>query len=330
MKKTLIILLLIMIPLPLVFTEGFIGGGAKMNLSSKTLPSFQAELYIDGGFDLMYPLSNAWSFFTDGGGEFFYVPHSSNFGGSGYVNGDFSYRGTTVFTKLELGTYFEHSLARTAPVISNHIGVYFSLDFDQISIYTEPVFVWEIEDYSHSLGGEGRLGTSVGIRSLLLTPEISGSIFAVPEGIEIQWGTSLDLSWYPGLPLTVTGSVGLRRTDSPVTDTIVSGEPPQPVENKTSFFWTPEIALFLGPRFDLGIGLSGSVVLKDHGYITESGTLGSTREYRFQEQPTVTLTFFPTSRLSLRLGLGLTIIRSNSAYLDSVTGSGELSASFFF
>jgi hypothetical protein len=331
MKRLCIaVLLLLTIALSLP-AEGFLGAGTFFTLSSVSQPPLTPALYFTGGYDVFKPAGPRWSIFSNGGGKVFLYPGSLDFGGSSYLAGDVSYRGEILFSRLELGMYLEHRSWQTGALLDNYGELYLSLDFKNISIFTSPAFVWEIEDRQHTVGMEGAFGLSAGIGSLVFSPAVNGGIRWIPAGgLETSYGSSIDLTWYPGIPLTTAAVIGFLRTDSAYTETVISGADPLPVDSGWTIYWEPEIAFFISSRFDLSLVLDGSFTFKDYNFINSDGTFGSGREYRLYGEPELILTFAATPSLDIQFQIGTEFLYSNSSYLNMVSGTADLSASIWF
>lgn len=324
------VLLLLIIPFSLT-AESFLGAGTFLTLSSVSQPALTPAFYFTGGFDVFKPAGNRWSVFANGGGKVSLYPGSLDFGGKAYLTGDVSYRGDLLFTRLELGSYFEHGSWQAGAMLENYGELYFSLDFQNISIFTSPTGVWEIDEGGHTAGVEGVFGLSAGIGGMVLSPAVNGGLKWIPSGgLETSYGASAEMIWYPGVPLTVTAAAGFLRTDSAYTETVISGEDPLPVDNSWTIYWKPESVIFLGSRFDLRIGLDGSFAFKDYNSINADGTFGAQKEYRLYGEPELSLSFAATPRLDLQFQIGIEFLYSNSSYLNMVSGTADLSASIRF
>jgi len=105
---------------------------------------------------------------------------------------------------------------------------------------------------------------------------------------------------------------------------------PVPVDSGTIYYWESEAVFYLGNRFDLGLRFDGSFTVKDYNYIEETGTVGDGKEYRFFGEPGITLNFAATPVLDVQFTLGAEFLRSNSTYLDSISGSADLGCYFYF
>ena len=311
--------------------EGFLGAGSLGTLSSGSGDAFVPAVYMDGGFGYFHPFRNEWSMFTEGGGKVLYYPATSDYGGSAYLTGDVTYRGDILFTGLKTGSYFEHGTWQTGPAWNSYLEVYTSLDFPGISVFTDPALYWNIEEGLSSIGVSGSVGLSAGLGDGIVSPAVTGGAASVPGGgYETTFGASLECTWYPGLPASITCGVGLLRIDSPYIETVIDGEDPLPVDSGTVVFWEPEIILYLGRRLDMSLVLDGSLSLKDYEYIGDTGLPGDRREYRFYIEPDAVMTFFIGSGWELKLGIGGKILYSNSSYLNAISGAVDLSTSFSF
>lgn len=331
MKRLCIAVLLLIMTAFSLPAEGFLGTGAFLTLSSVSQPALTPALYFTGGFDVFKPLSPRWSIFSNGGGKVFLYPGTLDFGGRSYLAGDVSYRSEVLFSRLELGMYLEHGSWQTGMVMDNYGEMHLSLDFRNISVFASPAFVWEVENRLHTLGMEGAFGLSAGIGSLVFSPAVNGGIRRIPTGgLETSYGSSIDLTVYPGLPLTVTAVIGFHRTDSAYTETVISGSDPLPVDSGWILYWEPEIAFFLGSRFDVCLALDGSLTFKDYNFIDADGTFGSGKEYRLYGEPELLVTFAATSSLDIQFELGMEFLYSNSSYLNMVSGTANLSATIWF
>ena len=324
--------MLVILFLPAVlFGEGFIGGGGGLTASpgadTVAVPAVEAA----GGLDLFAPLGSYWSLFCDGGGDFTFYPRSLDFGGRAYLKGDLSYRGDVFYARLQPGTYFEHRTTRDFPLWKQHAELYLSLDYSTISLFAAPAFSWTVEDRQHTIGMDGSIGVSAGLGQLLLTPSVSGGFYFLPEGgMELFVSPSLELTYYPAAPLTVTAAAGMRRTSSDYREVVVEGAGPLPVDSGTAVFWEPSISAFLGKRFDLDLSVPGLVTVFDYGFIADDGTIGPDKEYRLYINPKAVLTFAAADRLDLEFELAGEVLHSNSNYLNNGNISAGVSLYFMF
>jgi hypothetical protein len=332
MKIKLILPLLLIIFVPAVlFAEGFIGGGGELTVSPNAETVVVPAVGAVGGLDLFAPLGTYWSMFCDGGGSFSLYPRSLDFGGKAYLQGDISYRGDVFYARLTPEVYFEHWTTRDFPLWKQHAELYLSLDYSRISLFAAPAFSWTVEDLRHTFGMDGSIGISAGLGKILLSPAVSGGFYFLPDGgMELFISPSLELTYYPAAPLTVTAAAGMRRTSSDYREIVVEGAGPLPADSGTSVFWEPSVSAFLGKRFDLELSAPGSVTVFDYGFIADDGTVGADQEYRLYINPKAVLTFAAADRLDLEFVLAGEVLHSNSNYLSSGNISAGVSAFVMF
>lgn len=330
MRKIILAYLMLLLSHTL-FAEGFLGTGAALSSSSSADPVYTPGMYLTGGYDLFHPLASEWSLFSNGGGRVSYYPGSGDLEASGYVTADGSYRGDPLFARIEAGTYAEYTSWQAAPYIRSYGEVYVSLDYPDVSVFTDPSFVWDIEEGFHSLGTEGSAGLSFSLGSFILSPAfLFGSKISPAEGNESTLGALLNLSWYPGVPLTMAGTAGVTRIDSPVTETLLEAQGPVSVDSGTIFYWKSEAEVFLGSRFDIDVAFDGSVTLKDYNYIEDAGAVGDGNEYRLFMEPGINFSYTHSPALDVQFALGLQVLRSNSTYLNSISGSADIGVYWYF
>jgi hypothetical protein len=317
MRRYNLTFLLLLLPHALT-AEGFLGAGSYLNVSSVSEPPATPAGYVSAGYDYFHPFDSAWSLFSDGGGTGVFYPLSSDIKGRAYAAGDISYRGELFFSRFEAGSYAEYSSWQENPYWRSYAELYLSLDFSRMSVFADPAFVWEIEEGFSGIGGEGSLGISAGLGSVIVSPKIHGGIMTAPAGgYETTWGALVKLDWYPGIPFAASAVLGASRIDSPL-----GGE--------TVGFLESGGSAFLSSRLDLSVGFDGSVTVMDDNFIGEDGLAGDRREYRVYGKPEAGLTFSISPKMDVDLTLGAEFLRSNSSYLNMLLGSADLSVTLIF
>jgi hypothetical protein len=330
MRKYLFLFLLLFLLPFTAAAEGYIGGGLDLRITPKQEPALTPELFLDGGGDFFFPAGRRWSFFLNTGGQFSFYPLEEDVSGNGSLTGDVSYRGERFFGKLQLGTYLEHATWRSSPYWYQHAELYLSYDFEKVSLYIAPQFIWEIEDTDHTTGVEGRAGCSLDLGRFVLSPEFNGGIHFLPDKEhEILYGPNIEFSWYPGLPFTISGSVGFRRIDSTVTEVLVEDGDRVQIDDSSSVYLEPKGSFFLSKMLTMEIQAPLTWTLKDHGYV-EDEEIQSTREYTWYIAPELVFNIDTSGPLSFRLSGGMEILRSNSSSLNSGSGNVTLSTDISF
>lgn len=312
-----------------VYSEVYIGGGSSFSFTSDEEKPVQPELFLDGGFSLFHPFDKKWSLFLDGGGRFSYFPIDSRISGKASVTGDVSLRSGDFFTKLQFGSYMEHADWLENPYWYQHAELYLSLDLDSVSLFAAPQGIWEIEDTEHTAGIEGRIGSSFDLSTVILTPELHTGLHFLPDnGMQGFYGILLDFSWYPGAPLTLSNSLGVKRNDSTATEELTGGSTLE-VDDYTTTFFKPKASFFLSKFLTMEILTPVELTVYDHGYIDDTQVMED-NQIAFYFAPEINVTIDTASPVSFLISGGLELLHSNSSYLNDISGSVTVSADVSF
>lgn len=333
MKKTKIVIVVILFVTLAPFVaeaDGYVGGGSELTVSPDFTPQSVPNLFVEGGFDFFFPVGENWSFFLTGAGEFSWFPITGDFGGKAYLSGDATYRSQSFFSRLTVSSSFDHTSWQKAPYWYQFSELYLSLDSSRVSYYVAPVIVWEIDENIHIPGIEGTFGLAADIQTIVLNPEIEGGIHFLPE-MERRtfYGSLIELSWYPGVPFTLSSSLGFTRNDSTETETLVQGEEPLPVNTYINLFFRPKISFLITQKLDLSFSPPLDFMIMDHGAIVEE-TLQSTPEYKLYFGPQIEINLQVSKIFSLTLDSGCEFIWSNSPSEEGFSWTTTLSGRFSF
>jgi hypothetical protein len=312
-----------------LYAEVYFGGGSSFSFTSSEEKPVLPELFLDGGFSLFHPFNKQWSLFFDGGGRFSYFPVDSQISGKASLTGDVSFRSGDFFTKLQLGSYVEHADWLQNPYWYQHAEWYLSLDLDSVSLFAAPQGIWEIEDTNHTAGIEGRIGSSFDLATVILTPEFNAGIHFLPDNHTAGfYGPLLDLSWYPGAPLTLSNSLGVKRNDSTETEELTGGSTLE-TDDYTTVFIKPKASFFLSKFLTMEILTPVDLTIHDHGYIDDTQVMED-RQITFYFSPEINVTVDTASPVSFLVSGGLELIHSNSSYVNDVSGTVTVSADISF
>ena len=300
--------------------EVFMDAGTMYSIINRPVSAVSENaLSLDVGGEVSgyYLASDTVSFFYSGSGDISYSLSDSHFSAFLSTTADGSYRRGIFLSRLTLESSLEWDEVPSAPQGSAAAELFFSLSSFTSSVY--------FSGRSGFTGGEQKyaafpltLGVShTFLLELLATAELSlEPVLNFSDSDDFLIDSSLAVSWYPGLPLTIDAEAGFRRNASSRTGELL-GET-FPLYSYREIYGSFSLTSRISDGISITPAFSGSFRGTDYPAVSTDtvgfSSLLSENEWEAALSPSLELRWDVSHSTAMLLNGGWTKVLSNSGY----------------